>query len=68
MATSAYMSGRKKYNRPQALLFSNNPGSVIDGKYVPDNNEFGNSGNSSQEFIIVSDHNRGPLDFGVQRI
>jgi hypothetical protein len=68
MATSAYMSGRKKYHRPQALLFSNNPGSVIDGKYVPDNNEFGVSGDSSREFIIVSDHNRGPLDFGVQRI
>jgi hypothetical protein len=68
MATSAYMSGRKKYHRPQALLFSNNPGSVVDGKYVPDSNEFGNSGNSNQEFIIVSDHNRGALDFGVQRI
>lgn len=68
MASSAYMSGRKKYHRPQALLFSNNPGSVIDGKYVPDNNEFGVSGDSSREFIIVSDHNRGPLDFGVQRI
>lgn len=68
MASSAYMSGRKKYHRPQALLFSNNPGSVIDGKSVPDNNEFGVFENSFKEFIIVSDHNRGPLDFGVQRI
>lgn len=68
MASSAYMSGRKKYHRPQALLFSNNPGSIVDGKYVPDNNEFGVSGDSSREFIVVSDHNRGPLDFGVQRI
>ena len=68
MASSAYMSGRKKYHRPQALLFSNNPGSVINGRFVPDNNEFGDSTNSAQDFLIVSDHNRGPLDFGVQRI
>lgn len=68
MASSAYMSGRKRYHRPQALLFSNNPGSVVGGKYVPDNNEFGDSTNLSQDFIIISDHNRGPLEFKPQRI
>jgi hypothetical protein len=68
MASSAYMAGRKKYQRPQAILFSNNSGSLVSGKYVPNNNEFGDSTNSSQDFIIISDHNRSSLDFGVQRI
>lgn len=68
MASSAYMSGRKKYLRPQALLFSKNPGSVVNGQYVPDNNEFGNSTNLNQEFLVLSDHNRAPIEFGTQRI
>jgi len=68
MASSTYMAGRKKYQRPQAILFSNNSGSLVNGKYVPNNNEFGDSTNSSQDFMIISDHNRSPLDFGVQRI
>jgi hypothetical protein len=61
MANSSYMAGRKTYARPQALLFSENPGTIVDGKYVPDGNEL-------SDFIILSDHNRGSLDFGVQRI
>lgn len=68
MASSAYMSGRIKYQRPQALLFSENPGTLVDGKYAPIGNEYSNSAGSNEEFIILSDHNRGPLDFGTQRI
>lgn len=61
MASSNYMAGRKTYARPQALLFSENPGTLIDGKYVP-------TGDEISDFIILSDHNRSSLDFGVQRI
>lgn len=59
--TSAFMDGRKKYTRPQAMLFSDNPGTIIDGLYVPDGVEFEN-------FIVLSDHNRGPISFKPERI
>jgi len=68
MASANYMAGRKTYARPQALLFSENPGTIVDGKYVPDGNETSTSGSTNEDFIILSDHNRGSLDFGVQRI
>lgn len=68
MASSAYMSGRIKYQRPQAILFSENAGTIVDGKIVPIGNEYNNSGNLNEEFIILSDHNRGTLDFNIQRI
>lgn len=61
MATVNYMSGRRKYSRPQALLFADNPGSVIDGLYVPDGDEF-------DDFLILSDDNRSPISFRNTRI
>jgi hypothetical protein len=69
MASSAYISGRKKYARPQALLFSNNPGEESNGIYVPFGNEVSTQGVTSRgDFIILSDHSRSPLEFGTQRI
>lgn len=61
MATSNYMSGRKRYSRPQAMLFADNPGIIEDGKVVPEGNEFEN-------FIILSDDNRDPISFSVDRL
>lgn len=61
MAESAYMAGRQKYGRPQAMLFANNPGTIKDGKVVPDGVEF-------EDFIILSDDNRQPISFDVERI
>lgn len=63
MATKEYMQGRKKYSagRPQAMLFSDNPGTLQDGLYVPDGVEFDN-------FIVLSDHNRSPISFSQERI
>ncbi len=60
-ATPKYMSGRRQYSRPQALLFSNNPGYIIDGQRLPEGNEF-------EDFIILSDDNRGSIDISNQRI
>jgi len=75
MATVNYMQGRKQYARPQALLFANNPGTVSpEGFYIPEGNEFGAltpAGTPSDEinnFIILSDDNRGQIDFSIQRI
>ena len=35
MATSTYMNGRKKYGRPQAMLWSENSGKLENGLYIP---------------------------------
>lgn len=61
MTTSTYLAGRNKYGRPQAMLFSDNPGTIDNGFYVPQGNEF-------EDFIIVSDHNREPIKFTNNRI
>jgi hypothetical protein len=71
MATNNYMSGRKKYSRPQAMLFSDNPGTKVDGFYIPDGNEIGSytaSEGSNGEFLILSDDNRSGIDFKPTRI
>lgn len=61
MATSEYMDGRKKYSRPQGLLLSNNPGQVVDGRRIPEGEEF-------KDFIVLSDNNRGPISITSERI
>jgi hypothetical protein len=61
VATSTYMNNRKKWSRPQAILFSNNPGTLSSGFYIPTGNEF-------EDFIVLSDHNRRELYFSKQRI
>lgn len=59
--TLTYMNGRKKYGRPQAVLFADNSGTVDGDSYIPTGDEFTN-------FIILSDHNRGQIDFDIDRI
>jgi len=71
MATNAYMSGRKKYSRPQAMLFADNPGTKVDGFYIPDGSEIGAYTGSEAgygEFLILSDDNRSEIDFTPVRI
>jgi len=61
MVSSTYMSNRKKYTRPQAMLFSDNPGTIDNGFYVPEGTEF-------EDFIVLSDYNRQPISFKNNRI
>ena len=61
MATEAYMLGRKKYGRPQALLLSNNPGFFENGKILPEGEEL-------KDFIILSDDNRSTIRINPERI
>jgi len=61
MVESEYMVGRKAYSRPQGMLLSNNPGYIDNGKRVPEGNEF-------EDFIILSDDNRGPISFQINRL
>jgi hypothetical protein len=75
MATSDYITGRKKYGRPQAILFSDNPGTLtldINNKpiWTPIGMEVNSSGSSAttDSFLILSDHNRQGIDFKPTRI
>lgn len=67
MASKDYILGRQQYQRPQALLFADNPGTIIDGFYVPDGVEIGSSSHSGN-FLILSDDNRSSIDFTTNRI
>lgn len=73
MATTAYMGGRKRYQRPQALLWSENPGTLIDGSYVPTGYEIGTNPaglplDQLNQFLILSDHNRSEISIAPTRI
>jgi hypothetical protein len=71
MANNTYMTGRKKYSRPQAMLFADNPGTKVDGFYIPDGNEIGSStafAANNGKFLILSDNNRSEIDFQPVRI
>jgi hypothetical protein len=74
MATAAYLTGRRRYQRPQALLWSENAGTLTNGLYVPTGYEIGadapEGANEAllDQFLILSDHNRGELQFSPTRI
>jgi hypothetical protein len=74
MASNSYMNNRKKFQRPQAILWADNPGTLSAGTYTPDGYEVGTkisqSGGSELQnsFLILSDHNRAALDFKPMRI
>jgi hypothetical protein len=75
MATNAYMTNRKKYGRPQAMLWANNPGTAQGGLYIPSGFEVGQTRpvdaleeDLVNEFLVLSDDNRSSLQFNSLRI
>jgi hypothetical protein len=81
MTTYNYIKGRINYQRPQALLLSDSPGTLVtnenqtDAFYVPVGYEVGSNGDIIQAspsdagtFLILSDHNRAPVSFKPIRI
>lgn len=60
-ATSSYIAGRKRYARPQAMIWANNFGTIAEGIRLP-------IGNEKEDFIILSDHNRGEISIAQQRV
>jgi hypothetical protein len=68
-----YLDGRRKYSRPQGMLWADNSGTLstneATGKsyYVPTGNEI-NAASGSSDFLILSDDNRSPIEFSQQRI
>lgn len=74
MATAGYITGRKRYQRPQGILWSNNSGTLSNGLYIPNGYEVGadipaeTDPNLVDQFLILSDHNRSEMSFSPQRI
>lgn len=72
MATAGYISGRKRYQRPQGILWSENAGTLVSGLYVPTGQEIGAStaltAGGVDQFLILSDHNRAEMSFASERI
>jgi len=74
MATAAYITGRRRYQRPQAVLWSDNAGTLSEGLYVPNGYEVGatvpggTDPNLIDQFLILSDHNRGEIDISTERL
>jgi hypothetical protein len=74
MATADYMTGRKRYQRPQGILWSNNAGTLSEGLYVPTGYEIGaeiEAGTSPSlvdQFLVLSDHNRSEIRFTPKRL
>jgi hypothetical protein len=68
------MNQRKRYQRPQSILWSENAGTLTNGIYVPQGYEVGGTypdGTSSDlidQFLVLSDHNRTDMSFSPQRI
>jgi hypothetical protein len=67
MTTSEYLVNRKTYARPQAIMFADSI-TAVNNNVIPTGNEFGNNSTNTGSFLILSDHNRDALNFGIQRI
>jgi hypothetical protein len=61
MDRDVYLKSRKKWIRPQAIIFSNNSNGLING--VPQID-----GTEREDFIILSDHNRSDISFSANRL
>jgi hypothetical protein len=72
--TAAYMAGRKKWSRPQAMVWCDDVTVDIDGNYIPAGYELGSdtsdisAANLKQFFLILSDHNRSQIGITNDRI
>ena len=54
MATAAYLTGRRRYQRPQALLWSENPGTLVNGVYLPTGYEVQGNFDASTDTDLVN--------------
>jgi hypothetical protein len=70
--TSGYISGRKSWSRPQAMIWAEDTPTITeDGKIIPVGYEIGSiipAGSTSGRFLVLSDHNRQSLDMSNERI
>jgi hypothetical protein len=74
MATTSYMNARKKWYRPQGMLWSDTPGTFVNNRYIPSGYEVLSDQSTlslsqiQNSFIILSDHNRSPISVSPQRL
>lgn len=83
MATATYIAGRRKYQRPQAMLWAENSGTLVSAPtqtdpnykvYVPNGLEVGQDPGSVtdpsmfDQFMILSDDNRQPIEVRYDRL
>lgn len=74
MANKNYLDGRQPYARPQAMLWSDQPPAYDSNNYAfPPNYEYmssltGGLSIDDNTFIILSDHNRSPIQVSTKRI
>jgi hypothetical protein len=73
--TPSYMTGRKTWTRPQAMIWADaRPINDEDGKLIPDGYEINSNTvgipaeDLEKSFIILSDHNRSPIEIANERI
>jgi hypothetical protein len=76
MVNATYMQNRVKYARPQAMLWSRDPGTLVavsgtdpvEYIYAPTSNEIDSASATNENFIILSDHNRSAISISPERI
>lgn len=72
MTTAEYLNGRKQYQRPQGMLWSVNGANTSiqtsTGLLIPDGIEHNANSGLSPSFLILTDDNRSPIDFSIDRI
>ena len=75
MSSSTYLSGRKPWSRPQAMVWAEGTPTITEtGQIIPVGFEIGSIVDGFSEvdleyrFIILSDHNRAPIDISTERI
>ena len=74
MASTGYMQGRQRFSRPQGMLWSDTPGTLSGGKYIPSGYEVYSdktgisADDAANSFIILTDHNRSDISITQQRI
>lgn len=73
--SEGYISGRKPWKRPQAMVWAENAPTITEnGKLIPVGYEIGSDvynipdADLEGQFIILSDHNRSPIDISNERI
>lgn len=66
-ASLQYLTNRKKYTRPQGMLWADNAGTIENGNYIPLGYEIGSDA-ITDDFIILSDDNREAISFKPTRI
>lgn len=72
--SSTYIANRKQYQRPQAMIWSEDTPVVTDGKLIPVGYEVGSDLSNlpitaaDSQFLILSDHNRAAVEVKTDRI